>query len=436
MDLRDTAKHLFATGLRAVLPDNVLLENVRLEKDALIIQDTRFTLRTGHRIHVFGSGKAAVPMAKTMEDILGDRLAGGTVVSNYLDPAGGPDRVRVLQGSHPVPDDRSIVAGETLLREMSKLHQDDLFLYLLSGGSSALVEKPAAPITLAEMQATTRLLLEHKVTINEVNTVRKHLSAIKGGGLGAASPARGAVLVISDVVNDDLETIGSAPLYFDSTTFTATRTILMRADIWERVPPSVRRRIDRGAEGAITETPKKEPNRIAHFLVGSNRRALDAIRQEAAGLGFSANIMTAGLEGEAREVAKVLIAMAREIHAHHTPFPPPVCLLFGGETTVQVKGPGRGGRNQELALAALKALDGRDDIVLLAAGTDGIDGNSEAAGAVADAAVYHTARELELTIDDYLDRNDAYSFFQATGGLVLTGPTGTNVMDIIIILVK
>jgi hydroxypyruvate reductase/glycerate 2-kinase len=328
------------------------------------------------------------------------------------------------------------VAADTLLREMARLNRDDFFVYLLSGGSSALVEKPAPPVTLTEMQTTTRLLLAQNVTINEVNTVRKHLSAVKGGGLGAAVAAGGAVLVVSDVVNDDLETIGSAPFYFDSTTFEAARAILMRADLWDRIPSTVRHRIEQGAAGKIAETPKKENPRIRHFLVGSNRRALDAVRQEATDLGYTARIMTAGLEGEAREVAKVLIAMAREVADHHTPFHPPACLLFGGETTVQVRGNGRGGRNQELALAALKALGNHDNIVLLAAGTDGIDGNSAAAGAVADAAGYQAARQQGLAIDTYLDRNDANGFFQATDGLVITGPTGTNVMDIVIILVK
>jgi hydroxypyruvate reductase/glycerate 2-kinase len=248
--------------------------------------------------------------------------------------------------------------------------------------------------------------------------------------------ATGAVLIISDVVRDDFEAIGSAPLYFDSTTFAAARSILTRADLWNRIPVTVRRHIEQGTDGAISETPKKENNRIRHFLVGSNRRALDAIRQEAANSGFFATIMTAGLEGEAREVAKVLIAMAREVADHHTPFHPPACLLFGGETTVHVQGNGRGGRNQELTLAALKALGNCDNIILLSAGTDGIDGNSEAAGAIADAAGYLAAQQKGLEIDTYLDRNDANGFFQATGGLVITGPTGTNVMDIVIILVK
>ena len=198
----------------------------------------------------------------------------------------------------------------------------------------------------------------------------------------------------------------------------------------------MRQRIELGATGKIAETPKKENDRIRHFVVASNRRALDTIRREAIGLGFTARIMTAALEGEAREVAKVLVAMAREVRDHHTPFQPPACLLFGGETTVQVKGGGRGGRNQELALAGLKAIGNHENVVLFAAGTDGIDGNSEAAGAVADAMVYQAAQQKGLAIDTYLDNNDANGFFQATGGLITTGPTGTNVMDIIIILVK
>jgi len=436
MRLRDTADHLFQAGLKAVLPENMLRDQVRWQGDTLIIQETPHPLRPDQKIYLFGSGKAAISMARTMEDILGDRLAGGTVVSNYLDPTVGPDRVLILQGSHPVPDAKSLTAGEALLRDMAQLNRDDFFIYLLSGGSSALVEKPAPPVTLTEMQATTRLLLAHKVTIDEVNTVRKHLSVIKGGGLGAVVSAAGAVLVLSDVINDDLETIGSAPLYFDSSTFTAARTILRRTKLWDRVPTPIRQRIEDGVTGRIAETPKRENDRIKHFLVGSNRRALEAIRQEAISLGFTAKIMTAALEGEAREVAKVLVAIAREVSDHHTPLHPPACLLFGGETTVQVHGSGRGGRNQELALAALNALGNHDNIVLLAAGTDGIDGNSEAAGAIADAMGYQAARQQNLTIDTYLDNNDANGFFQAAGGLIITGPTGTNVMDIVIILVR
>jgi hydroxypyruvate reductase/glycerate 2-kinase len=315
------------------------------------------------------------------------------------------------------------------------LHDDDFFIYLLSGGTSALIENPISPITLAEMQETTRLLLHNSVPIQQVNAVRKHLSMIKGGRLGQCTKASGAVLVISDVIGDDLSVIGSGPLYYDDTSFTDCRHILEHATIWNNIPASVREIIVSGEKGDITETPKQQRTAINHYLLGTNRTSLQHARQTAEESGIPSYIFSSSLEGEARVVAKVLISIAKNISTFNEPFGPPVCLLFGGETTVTVRGSGKGGRNQELALAALAEINDQNNILLLSGGTDGIDGNSSAAGALADSDFFSEGANMGLSIDDFLSDNNSNAYFRAVGGLLETGPTGTNVMDIALVII-
>jgi len=431
---RKLARRIFDSAVESVLPDSLIKKTVALQGTELHIQNTVHRLKPEQKIHIFGSGKASVGMAGSLLAILQDRIAGGVIVTNQL-PDADLSPLQVVQGSHPVPDEKSIRGAQLLIEGLSGLSSDDFFIYLLSGGSSALIEKPRDPITLAEMQETTRLLLSNSVPIQQVNAIRKHLSLVKGGRLRQSTRAAGAVLVISDVIGDDLSVIGSGPLYYDPTSFKDCRHILENAAIWNKIPVSVQKIISDGEKGAISETPKQQTGSINHYLLGTNRVALQKAHRTAAESGLNSYILSSSLAGEAREVAKVLTSMARNILSFHEPFPPPVCLLFGGETTVTIRGQGKGGRNQELALAALAEIGEQDNILLLSGGTDGIDGNSPAAGAIADSGFFLKGEKQGLSIDEFLADNNSYTYFQKTGGLLQPGSTGTNVMDITLIII-
>jgi len=432
MNLKQTAREIFSEALRAVLPEAMIREALKIEGNELIVGDRRYGQEPGRKLFVFGSGKASAGMAKAVTEILGDRVAGGLVVSSYEAEL---DRIDVVVGAHPVPDARSVHAAERLMSALSGLSEEDFFIYLLSGGSSALIEKPISPLTLQDLQEMSRMLLAAGVPIDEMNAVRKHLSLVKGGRLGAMTKARGVVLVLSDVIGDDLETIGSAPLYKDRSTIEDVRDILARYGLWEKAPAALRVLMEQGPAGKMEETPKAANPGIDHVVVGSNRKALRRAKEKALSLGLEAHLVTDRLKGEAREAAKSIVAMGRKFLASRMPEQPPLCLLFGGETTVTLRGNGKGGRNQELCLAALREIRDQGGLLLLCAGTDGIDGSSEAAGALVDASVWTRAREMNLSLDDFLDRNDSSSFLERTGGVIVTGPTGTNVMDISILLV-
>lgn len=431
---RRIARRIFDAAVQGVLPDRLIGTAVSLQDNELRILDRTYPLHPGQKVHVFGSGKASVGMAGSLLSILKNRVAGGVIVTSQL-PTDNLSPLLAVQGSHPVPDKNSIKGAELLIQGLSGLQPDDFFLYLLSGGSSALIEKPLENISLAEMQETTRLLLENGVPIQQVNAVRKHLSMVKGGRLGEYTKASGAVLVISDVIGDELSVIGSAPLYYDPTTYKQCRDILEQASIWDSLSPGVRFVITAGEMGDLPETPKQEMKFIRHFLLGTNHIALEQARRTAEESELNTYVITSSLSGEAREVAKDLVALARNITINHEPYQLPACLLFGGETTVTVRGPGRGGRNQELALAALAEIGKQDTILLLSGGTDGIDGNSSAAGAIVDSKLFMEAARQNLSIPRYLADNDANGFFHAVGGLLETGQTGTNVMDITMLII-
>ncbi len=431
---RKIARLIFGSAVESVLPDRLITGSVVLQDNELHIHDAVHSLQPGQKVHVFGSGKASVGMARSLLPVLKEQVAGGIIVTSRLT---GDDLspLMVVEGSHPVPDEKSVRAAELLINGLSQLNRDDFFIYLLSGGSSALIEKPLHSITLAEMQETTRLLLHNSVPIQKINVIRKHLSMVKGGRLGQYTRATGAVLVISDVIGDDLAVIGSGPLFFDPSSYHHCREILERGAMWDKVSSGVRSLISRGVKGDIPETPKKTTDFIHHYLLGTNRIALDKARQAAEAAGFTCYILSASLAGEAREVAKDLVSLAMNVSKHHEPYKPPACLLFGGETTVKVRGAGKGGRNQELALAALAEIGQQDNILLLSGGTDGIDGDSSAAGAIADSGFFMEGSRQGLSIAHFLEDNNSNAFFQAVDGLLETGPTGTNVMDITLLII-
>lgn len=431
---RATARTIFEAAVAAVLPEKLIADAVFLQGDTLRIFDRKYLLQPDRKVYIFGSGKASAGMAKSLLAVLGNRVTGGAFVSNVT-PDDALSPLMAIKSSHPVPDARSIRAAELLVDSLSALEDDDFFIYLLSGGSSALVEKPLNSVSLAEVQETTRVLLNSNVPIQEINAVRKHLSQVKGGRLAQITRASGAVLVISDVIGDDLAVIGSGPFYPDPSTYQQCYEIMQHAGVWNEVPAAVRTVISSGVEGQIPETPGEKKNAISHFLLGANSIALEQARRTAEEAGLNCRIISASLDGEARLIGEDLVALARDVAGSGGPLKLPLCLLFGGETTVTVRGPGRGGRNQELALAALAAIGRTTNILLLSGGTDGIDGNSSAAGAIADSAFFLEAAQQNLSIGRFLAANDSHTFFQKVGGLLETGPTGTNVMDITLLII-
>ena len=390
------------------------------------------------RVVVVGAGKASGAMASVVEEAWGERVAGGLVVvkDGHLAET---RRVQLVEAGHPVPDERGAAAARDLLALALGAGPEDLVLALISGGASALTPAPAPPITLDDKQVMTRLLLAAGADINQLNAVRKHCSVLKGGQLArAAAPARVAALLLSDVIGDPIDVIGSGPTAPDASTFGEALAILDRFDLRQRAPASVRDRLDRGARGEIAETPKPDDSifeRVVNVVIGNNQLVVDAAASRAAMLGLAPHVLTRALHGEARDAARELVALGREIAAGRGPVAPPACLIAGGETTVTVRGDGIGGRCQEFALAAALELEGRDGMAVLAAGTDGSDGPTDAAGAVADGDSAARARHQGLDPRAHLDRNDSNPVFAALGDLVVTGPTNTNLLDLYLVLV-
>jgi hydroxypyruvate reductase len=388
------------------------------------------------RLVLLSVGKAAVAMAGAAEERLGARLSEGLVVTSAAPSTSRPMTSRVRVAGHPVPDERGLAAAREAEALLEGLGRDDVLLLLLSGGASALLPAPSPGLRLEHKARTTSLLLRAGATIQELNTVRKHLSRLKGGGLARhAAPARVISLVLSDVVGDDLSTIASGPTVPDPTTFAGALGVLEKRRVLLKVPTPVRRHLEAGARGEVPETPKSDDpafRRTVTHVVGSNRRSVRAAAREAARLGLRRVVLTTRLEGEAREVARCLVAILREGADARRP----ICLLAGGETTVTVLGDGRGGRNQELAVAAAQPLDGFPvPAVVASLATDGIDGMSDAAGGVVDDQSVRRAKALGLPSPAvFLEQSDSRSFLGPLGDLILTGPTGTNVVDITVLL--
>jgi hydroxypyruvate reductase len=437
--MRQQALDIFRAGLSAVDPVAAILRHVVKAGQTLRIDDQQFELNNYDRILVIGAGKAVAPMAKALEDLLAQHITDGVIVVKY--GHGLPlNYVRICEGGHPVPDERGVRGTEKILDLAESAGERDLVICLISGGGSALLVAPPEGISLKDKQEATKLLLASGATIHELNTIRKHLSRSKGGRLAQLSyPATVVSLILSDVVGDDLDVIGSGPTVPDSSTFQQSEQILKGYGCWNQVARSIQDYILKGVRAEIEDTPKIGApafRRCSTVLVGTNLQAMVAAAKEARQQGFQPLILSTKVEGEAREVAKVHAAIAREIVSSENPIPPPACILFGGETTVTLLGDGQGGRNQEYALASALALDGQDHIVVLSGGTDGTDGPTDAAGAIIDGATITRARAKSLDSADFLRRNDSYNFFKNLDDLVITGPTRTNVMDIYMALVS
>lgn len=437
-ELRKAAWRIFDAAVRAVEPAEAIHRHLIREGTRLRVGEERLELGEARRIVVVGCGKAAAPMAAAVEEILGDRIARGVVVTKYGHVQ--PTRlIRVHEAGHPIPDDAGIEGAQAILDHLRGLGPQDLVLVLISGGGSALTPAPVEGIVLEEKQALTQTLLACGADIREMNTLRKHISRIKGGQLArAAQPARVMTLILSDIVGDPLDAIASGPTVPDPTTYADALDILDKYHIRKEVPGTIRARLEAGARGELPETPKPDDPlfaRVSNMIVGSNIQALQAARAEAQTLGLTPMILSSSIEGETREVARMHAALAREVQTSGNPLPPPACLISGGETTVTLRGSGKGGRNQEFVLAAALDIAGLPNTVILSAGTDGTDGPTDAAGAIADGETCARANALGLHPRAALDGNDAYPLFEQLGDLVLTGPTRTNVMDVHLILV-
>ena len=422
MTARAAALKIFRAGLKAADPYEAVLRHARVERGILIAGRRRYRLDHLREIRVVGAGKASARMAQAVERLLGKRISKGLINVKYGHTA--PLRhIELNECGHPVPDENGLRGSQRILEIASQAGPDDLVIAIISGGASALLPYPLPSSTLAEKQRITTELLHCGANIHELNTIRKHMSAIKGGHLAeAAAPAQVLALILSDVIGDDLDVIGSGPTVPDRSTSADAERILRHYGI--AVPP-------------LTETPKPSDAafaRVQNLVVGSNALAVAAAAAEARRLGYRTLVLSTFIEGETREVARVHAAIAKEVLSSGRPARSPACIISGGETTVTIRGRGTGGRNQEFVLAAAIDIDGLDRVTVFSAGTDGTDGPTDAAGAIADGQTAGRARDLGLNPVEYLTNNDSYHFFEALGDLVKTGPTGTNVADVRLVL--
>jgi glycerate 2-kinase len=436
--LRRDALAILRTGLNAVDAGNAVRRHLSLSQGRLRAATTAIALNEFDRVFLVAAGKAAVPMASAASEVLGRALTGGIAVTKYGHAGRALRHLTVIAAGHPIPDEHGLMASDQIRSLLSGLNARDLLVVLISGGASALLPAPPEPITLAAKQQTTDLLLRAGANISELNAVRKHLSLLKGGRMAAlAYPATIVGLLLSDVIGDPLETIGSGPTAPDPSTFSDALAVLDKYRIRNRVPKAVRGRLEDGMAGRLPETPKpRDPlfQNVHNLVVGSNRLALEAAAQHARSLGYRTLILSSTMQGETREVARVHARILSEVRLSGHPVRCPACILSGGETTVTVKGDGKGGRNQEFALSASIEIEGLSDVLILSAGTDGTDGPTDAAGAIATGKTVSRAAGLGLDAAAHLRANDSYPFFDALGDLIRTGPTGTNVMDIHILL--
>jgi hydroxypyruvate reductase len=430
-------RSILDAALAAVAPDGALARHVRVHGDQLLVDDKKYALGSG-RLLVVGAGKGAAPMAAALEELLGERITQGQII--VKEGHGLPlKHIRIVEASHPMPDERGERATHEMLNLAHSAQKGDLVICLVTGGASALTPALAEGITLDDMRRTTELLLKCGAIIHEMNAVRKHLSAYTGGRLvTAAAPAPVVALLVSDVVGDNLDVIGSGPTVPDASTFAQCLEIVERFGIKAQLPGPVLQRLTDGAAGRIAETPKADDPIFAQVqteLIATNKQALDAAADAAKKLGYIPRILTTTLTGDSRTRAIELTEQACQAADALKPGDAPLCLLFGGETTLNVRGTGMGGRNQEMAIVAAQRLRGRRGIAAVFADTDGTDGPTDAAGGFASGSTIDAAAKLGLDPQPYLDNNDCYNFLEKCGHLLVTGPTLTNVTGLGIFLI-
>ncbi|MCQ4574245.1 MAG: glycerate kinase [Candidatus Brocadiales bacterium] len=438
-ELRRDARDIFDFALKAVDPAKLVRQQLRLDGHRLEVAGRKYDLRGVEKIFLIAAGKAAAPMAETLEDVLGDRLGDGIVVVKY--GYGLPfKKMRVIEAGHPVPDRKSTEAAGAVLKLASRAGKKDLVICLLSGGGSALLCGLPEGITIADLKSLTKLLLASGADIKEMNTVRKHVSVINGGRLAKTIYPAGIIsIIISDVVGNELSMVASGPTLPIGSTFKDAIDVLDKYNLTKRIPRGIYRYLKEQLKEGRDEGPAESApcfKGCHSYMAGSNERALEAAERRARKLGYNSIVLSSSITGEAREVAGVLVSMAKEVSAYGRPVRRPACLLAGGETTVTIKGRGKGGRSQEFALAAALQLDDCNHTVVLSGGTDGTDGPTDADGAMVDTNTRRRAeKRFQLDAADYLDRNDSYNFFKKAGGHLITGPTRTNVTDIMMALI-
>src|SRR2546426_7705627 len=424
-------------ALDAADPARIIRKHLRLHGDILRIDKLQFPLKDYRRIIVIGGGKASGHMGEEVGKLLGNWITRGLIIiPDYLLPRPKSRRIGYQTATHPIPSRKGMEAVHAMLRLVEIVSRDDLVIVLISGGGSALMPLPVEGMNLGDEANVTSLLLKSGASIEEINTVRKHLSQVKGGRLAERLyPATVLTLIISDVVGDKVDAIASGPTVPDPTTYRDVELVLKKYDLWFKIPENARRIITRGLSGSIPETPKQKNKvfrRVQNVIVGNNRASCLAAASAMTKAGYRTQVLSIHITGEAREVGRIFGSIVRDIRDNSLPFAPPAALIAGGETTVTVRGKGKGGRNQELALAAAVKISGSYGVVVGSFATDGIEGRTNAAGAVADGSTLTRGLRLRMDPEEFLRNNDSYRYFSKLKDLVITGPTGTNVNDIAI----
>ncbi len=445
MERRNRIFPILDAALDAVDPFQAVCKAIHWDEDGFQIRERFYRWDDYQRVFLLAFGKAATPMAQAVAHGLGPRLEQGLVITKYGHGPSDPttlEHIEIIEAGHPIPDAMGVAAAQRAANMLRALTAQDLLITLISGGGSALLTLPAANISLNDLQQTTDLLLACGANIHEINTIRKHLSQVKGGQLARlAHPASTISLILSDVIGNPLDVIASGPTVPDPTTWEDAWKIVKKYHLTDQLPDSVSQHLKAGLAGLLPDTPKPDDpifEKVQTHIVGDNALAAEAALQTAISQGFHAMILTTFLQGEAKEVAQMLVSLGREVVAHNRPLAQPACLILGGETTVTLRGKGKGGRNQEIALAAaipLAQIPEGDKLVILSLATDGTDGPTDAAGGIADGTTVKRGLALGLDAESYLANNDSYHYLQAIGHALFTGPTRTNVNDLMFIFI-
>ena len=437
--LRRNARSILRSSIKACDPLYAIKKCVKLKRGKLWVDSYSYDLRLIKRVFVIGAGKASARMAQAVEQVLGDRISSGIIITKKGQRLPLRREIDLVEGAHPLPDREGLKGARRIVKLLSQTTTDDLVIFLLSGGGSALLVSPVAGISLRDKIKLTDELLRCGADIKEINTIRKHISQVKGGRLAElVQPSSILTLILSDVIGDRLDSIASGPTAPDRTTFSDCMRIIRKYKLRHKIPASIYSHLEKGAKGKTKETPKpRDPifKKVKNVIIGSNRTALEAAERKARELGINTYVLPRLVAGDTTRAAKRHLALIKRIADGRGPIRPPACLISGGETTVKIKGQGKGGRNQEFALVAAMGIEGMRNVALLSAGTDGTDGPTDAAGAICDGETVRRALNKGLNPRSYLADNDSYHFFGKLGDLIITGPTHTNVMDIHLALI-
>lgn len=424
--------------IKASDPALAIRRHLSVSGDNLKVNDTIYKLNEYKNIYVVGGGKASAPMAVALEEVLGDRITSGIITVKYGHTL-PTSKTEIIEAGHPIPDRNGLTGAKKMARLLDRAGEDDLVIALISGGASALIPLPVKGITMRDKRCVADLLLKSGATIDEINIVRKHLSAIKGGQMAVmAYPAELISLILSDVIGDPMDIIASGPTVPDKSSFGDANEILVRHQLWDRIPEGVRTHLQMGINGKVAETPKRGHRafkRVRNLIIGNNQIVVDEAKRKAEEMGYDTLVLSRSIKGEAREVGGAFGSIARVIHRSGVPVKRRICVIAGGETTVRVKGKGRGGRAQEFALAAALEISGLEGVTIVGFASDGTDGPTDAAGAIVDGSTVKRAKRFGLDPGTSLDNNDSYNFFKSLGDLIVTGPTFTNLNDVCLIII-